>query len=351
MHKIVKEDLENIARSIGDQTQMLSGKTLLLSGGSGFLGLYIVGAIKILNEKVLSKPCRVISIDNYITGSRDNFISNEPDKNITYIETDITNPLSINENVDFIIHAAGIASPVYYQKFPLETIDVAILGTRNLLEYSRSQKNLKSFVLFSSSEIYGDPSQDSIPTPEVYNGNVSSIGPRSCYDESKRLAETICMTYFRKYNTPIKIIRPFNVYGPTMRADDFRVVPNFIIQSLSDKSLTVHDNGNQTRTFCYISDAVVGFLKVLLSQDNGEVYNVGTDVEEMSMTDLAKIVVGLAPKKTEIKLISYPDSYPSDEPRRRKPDISKIKTKLNFKPSVDIKTGLSRTMSWFKDTI
>lgn len=347
MHKIIREDLENIVSGIESQVHKLEGKTLLISGGSGFLGSFIVNTIKFLNEKTLKNPCRVISIDNFITGSRN--VSLEEDKNIVYIEADITKPLEIKEEVNFIIHAAGIASPVYYQKFPLETIDGAIFGAKNLLEYAKSMDNFESFLFTSSSEIYGDPHPDFIPTPETYKGNVSSIGPRSCYDESKRLAETICMTYFRKYKIPIKIVRPFNIYGPGMKVNDFRAVPNFIDQGFKGSILTVHDKGTQTRTFCYITDAIIAILKVLLSNKNGEVFNIGNDDNEISIIALAENIAPLFPKNPEIKLIEYPDTYPADEPSRRCPDITKIRKELGFGPKVNLKTGLSRTVLWFKD--
>lgn len=349
MHQVIKDDLENIISRIKDQVHHLEGTTLLVSGGSGFLGTYIVGVVKFLNEKILHNPCHVISVDNFITGSRNNLNEDQRDKNITYITADVTKPLMIKEKVDFIIHAAGIASPVYYQNFPLETIDVAILGTRNLLEYAKENENFKSFLFTSSSEIYGDPFPEFIPTPETYKGNVSSIGPRSCYDESKRLAETICMTYFKRHNIPVKIVRPFNIFGPGMKSNDYRVVPNFIIQGLKGDTLTVHDKGTQTRTFCYVSDAVVAIFKVLLSDKNGEVFNIGNDRNEISIVDLVKVMVPLFDNKVEMQLVNYPDTYPTDEPSRRCPDITKIRNMLQFQPEIDLETGLKRTISWFRD--
>lgn len=349
MHQIIKEDFENIASRIQDEVSYLEGKTLLISGGSGFLGTYIVGVIKFLNAKFFHNPCRVISVDNFITGSQINLVENGEDKNVIFINTDVTKPLFIKEKVDFIIHAAGIASPVYYQNFPLETIDVAVSGTRNLLEYARTNDKLKSFLFTSSSEIYGDPSPEFIPTPETYKGNVSSLGPRSCYDESKRLAETICMTYFRKYQVPIKIVRPFNIFGPGMKSNDYRVIPNFITQGLKGDTLTVHDKGVQTRTFCYITDAVTAILKVLLSNKNGEVFNIGNDANEISMLNLAKTMAPIFHSEIRIELVNYPDTYPADEPSRRCPDIAKIRKMFKFEPQVDLETGLIRTISWFKD--
>ncbi|MBI3630724.1 MAG: NAD-dependent epimerase/dehydratase family protein [Candidatus Sungbacteria bacterium] len=299
---------------------------------------------------MLKKPCEAVSIDNYITGSKESFIGEISDPRIRRIEGDITKPLSLEGGADFIVHAAGLASPVYYRKFPLETIDSAIMGAKNLLELARV-KNAQSFLFFSSSEIYGDPDPNFIPTPETYRGNVSCIGPRACYDESKRLTETLCMTYHQLYQVPVKIVRPFNVYGPGMKANDYRVVPTFLARGLSGQSLPVHDKGNQTRTFCYISDAMPGFFKVLLSAPGGEVYNVGRDEEEVNMMTLANMVSDLFPGRVRAQLVKYPEIYPADEPQRRCPDLAKIRGQLGYAPQVDLNTGLSRTLAWFRDAM
>ncbi len=345
---IVTEDICLIAEAIKKDAKKLEGKTLLISGGAGFIGSYILATIHELNKKYFSKPCRVISIDNFITGRKRRIVEEIKNENFTFIEADVTKPLDIKEKVDYIIHAAGLASPVYYQKYPLETIESAIYGVRNLLDLGKLKK-IKSFLYFSSSEIYGDPDPNFIPTPETYRGNVSAIGPRSCYDESKRLGETICMVFYDKFKMPVKIVRPFNVYGPGMLPNDYRVVPMFINSALKGKPLPVHDKGNQTRTFCYISDAIVGFLKVLLSKKSGEVYNVGSDMDEINMMKLAMMVSDLFKNKVEVKTVEYPSHYPQDEPKRRCPDLTKIKTSLDYKPSVNLKQGLRRVIKWYKE--
>lgn len=345
---ITKEDIQIIAKAIENDAKKLEGKTLLISGGAGFLGSYIIATIFYLNKKYFSKPCKVISIDNFITGKKRRIVEEIKDKNLVFIKADVTKPLEVKERVDFIIHAAGLASPVYYQKYPLETIESAIYGVKNLLELAK-KKRVKSFLNFSSSEIYGDPDPNFIPTPESYRGNVSPVGPRSCYDESKRLGETICMVYHDKYKVPIKIVRPFNIYGPGMMPDDFRVVPMFVSNALKGKPLPVHDKGNQTRTFCYISDAIIGFMKVLLSKKNGEVYNVGNDQQEINMMDLALAVSRLFNKKIKVQAISYPRQYPQDEPKRRCPDLTKIRTKIGYEPTIELKQGLKRVIKWYKE--
>lgn len=342
----VNEDIKTIVKSIKKEAKVLSGKTVIVGGGAGFLGTYIVGTLMALNKTVLSKPCKIIVLDNFITG-KFNFTLSSKDPNVQFIEHDIRKPLSDSIRGDFLIHAAGLASPVYYQKYPLETIDVTVNGTRNFLDFAR-KNNSKSILFFSSSEIYGDPDPNFIPTPETYWGNVSSVGPRACYDESKRMGETLCNVYRRLYDLPVKIVRPFNVYGPLMKTNDYRVVPNFMVKALQGKPLTVHDKGNQTRTFCYITDAIVGFLKILLSNKNGEIYNVGNDKDEMSISGLAQIISEIAPKPVKIKLIEYPDSYPAGEPHRRCPDLSKIQKDLGYEPKVDIRSGLERTLKWYQ---
>lgn len=345
---IIKKDIKQIVKQIKKEAKMLEGKTILISGGAGFLGSYIVATFYELNKSVFKNPCKVISIDNFITGSKRKIIEEIKDKNFTFIEADITKPLPIKDKVDYIIHAAGIASPVYYQKYPLETIESAIFGAKNLLELAK-QKKAKSFLYFSSSEIYGDPDPNFIPTPETYLGNVSSLGPRACYDESKRLGETLCMTYYNLYNTPVKIVRPFNVYGPGMMPNDYRVIPTFISRALKNEALPVHDKGYQTRTFCYINDAIVGFLKVLLSKENGQVYNVGSDENEINMLGVAQIVADLFDNKIEIHKIPYPKHYPQDEPKRRCPDLTKIRKLLGYSPEISLKRGLARVIKWYRE--
>jgi UDP-glucuronate decarboxylase len=341
-------DLELILHGIKKEAKLLEGKTLLISGGSGFIGSYINATIYFLNKKFLKKSCRVISIDNYITGSRKNFLVDiENDKNFLFLHHDVRLALNINQHVDYIIHAAGLASPVYYQKYPLETIESAILGAKNLLELARITK-IKSFLLFSSSEIYGDPESQSVPTPESYHGRVSSIGPRACYDESKRLAETLCITYNQVFGIPVKIVRPFNVYGPGMKYDDRRVIPTFLYEGLRGHSLPVHDRGVQTRTFCYITDAVIGFFKTLLKGKNGEVYNIGNDKPELGMYELAVIIADLLNTNVKPRRKAYPKDYPAGEPQRRCPDITKAKRELSYSPKIDLKDGLVRTIEWFK---
>lgn len=349
MSNITGRDLKTIIESITEEAKALEGKTILISGGSGFIGSYINAVLYLLNKKVFKNKCRVISIDNYITGSKKNFLLNIKDKNFEFRDGDIRLPVNTNEKVDYFIHAAGLASPFYYKKYPLETIESAILGAKNLLELARITKPI-SFLFFSSSEIYGDPDPNFVPTPETYAGHVSSVGPRACYDESKRLTETLCITYHQIYNIPVKIVRPFNVYGPGMKHIDYRVIPTFIYNGLTGKNLPVHDKGVQTRTFCYITDAITATFKVLTSGKRGEIYNIGNDKPEIGMFELAQIIAEMLGNGVKPKRKSYPLSYPAGEPQRRCPDLTKIRNHLNYEPKVDLKTGLKQTISWFKQT-
>lgn len=345
---IVQDDLAMITKNINRVAYKLSGKTIVVTGGSGFLGRYMVSLFLFLNENVLDKPCRIISIDNYITSSsisNDRFIKS---KYLKRIRHDVVKPLEIKEPVDYIIHAAGIASPIYYRKYPLEAIDVAVNGTRQMLDLAR-KKRVKSILFFSSSEIYGDPPADQLPTKESYKGNVSSIGPRACYDESKRLGETICMTYYELHGVPVKITRPFNIYGPGMRRNDYRVVPMFVYDALKGKSLPVHIRGSQTRAFCYISDATIAFIKILLSDKNGEVYNVGNDTNEITIKELAEVINRIFENKLHLTYISYPKSYPQGDIQRRFPSLDKIKKDLGYVPQVDLESGLRKTIQWCRD--
>ncbi|MDO8430319.1 MAG: NAD-dependent epimerase/dehydratase family protein [bacterium] len=351
MDALIQEDIKNIIDSIKREAPAFDGKTILISGGAGFLGNYLVATFLQLNKEVLKNPCKVIIMDNFITGSQKNLIfASENNPNFKLIEHDVRKPIPTNIDADYVIHAAGLASPFYYKKFPIETIEVAVNGTKNFLEYTK-EKKVKSMLYFSSSEIYGDPDPKFIPTPEEYSGNISPIGPRACYDESKRLGETLCVTYHQLYNLPVKIVRPFNVYGPGMKVNDYRVIPTFMVKAINGENLPVHDKGNQTRTFCYITDAIQGFFKILVSGKNGEVYNVGRDNEEINMNDLGNIITKLAATNSKVQLINYPESYPAGEPKRRCPNITKIKRDLGFNPTVDLETGLARTLVAYRSVL
>jgi len=342
-NKVIQEDIINIAEELRSVAEKLSGKTLLITGGAGFIGSYFLLSIDYLNRNLLSEPCKVISVDNFITGLKYQVAEGQ---NFRSIKHDIANPLKIDEEIDYIIHAAGIGSPRFYRIYKIETIDVGVFGTKNMLEMAR-EKKVKSFMFFSSSEVYGDPEPKFVPTPEGYNGNVSCIGPRSNYDESKRLGETFCRAYFEMHKVPVKMIRPFNIYGPGMRMDDYRVIPNFVAKIFNGEPIPVYGEGDNTRTFCYVSDAMTGFFKVLLADNlNGEPFNVGNEDNEISMENLAKVMAEIFDNKVQIEKTSgLNDAYTTGDPKRRCPELTKIR-KLGYEPKVDLKTGIKRFIEW-----
>ena len=219
--------------------------------------------------------------------------------------------------------------------------------TKSLLERAKTDNSRMLF--FSSSEIYGDPFPEFVPTNEDYRGNVSTRGPRACYDESKRLGETLCWIYQTYFNVHVCVARPFNVYGPGMMPKDYRVLPNFATQIAKKESLKIYGSGNQTRTFCYISDAIIGFMKILLDSKAPDVFNVGNPTPEVSMVELTEIIKKVIKDDFKVELIDYPSTYPADEPNRRCPDITRISKNLGFQPKVNIEEGLARFFRWTKD--
>lgn len=344
--QLVKDDIARIAENLGDLAQRFEGKTILISGGSGFLGKYFVGVFTYLNDNVLKAPCKVISVDNFITGSPHPHFNYKGRDDVLDVWGDVSQPLPVREDIHFILHAAGLASPVYYKKYPLETIESAIAGVRNLLELGRKNKDLEGFLFFSSSEIYGDPDEKAIPTPETYHGYVSSVGPRACYDESKRLGETITQIFHEHHNLPATIVRPFNVFGPGMGHADRRVLPMYAYKALNKEVIPVHGDGHQTRTFCYITDAIEGFLRVLLLGKSGEAYNIGNDENEISMKDLAELFTEIEGNGATYETIPYPDSYPAGEPQRRCPDLTKARQHLEYIPKMNLNDGITRFITW-----
>lgn len=344
MKYYLDSDIEEIYDRNKQLLESLSGNTVVITGAAGFLGRYFLGVFAKTNES-LAEPIRLIGIDSYIT-------SNHPDldasiraiPNLEWIHGDAAIASQLPEKFDYILHAAGIASPQHYRANPLLTIDVTINVTRALLEKAKNDNS--RMVFFSSSEIYGDPSPENVPTKEDYRGNVSSRGPRACYDESKRLGETLCWVYQTYYDTHVSVVRPFNVYGPGMMPTDYRVLPNFAASISRDEKLSVYGTGKQTRTFCYITDAITGFLKVLVEAREPDVFNVGNPSPEINMLDLVSEISKATGKDLHLELQDYPNTYPADEPNRRCPDISRLENVLGFLPKVKLQEGLTRFFVW-----
>ncbi|MBI4969604.1 MAG: NAD-dependent epimerase/dehydratase family protein [Rhodospirillales bacterium] len=340
---LLKTDIAEIADRLTPAAQDFAGKTVLLTGGRGFLGRYFMEVFAELNRRVLKKPCTLVALDNLITAGKEG-AKVEAYPHTKFVEHDVIKPYGWKGALHYVIHAAGIASPFYYRAYPLETLEVAITGTRNMLELAH--KHQARFAFFSSSEIYGDPDAKHVPTPESYRGHVACQGPRACYDESKRVGETLCHIFHETRGTHTNTIRPFNVFGPGMQETDYRVLPNFANRIKGDRPLNVYGSGNQTRTFCYITDAMVGFLLTILKGVPGEAYNIGNPKPEIAMVELVQRIERVLARPVKHNIVEYPDSYPADEPNRRCPDIRKARLQLGFEPAVDLDEGLRRFLVW-----
>jgi dTDP-glucose 4,6-dehydratase len=305
----------------------------LISGAAGFIGSHIC-------DRLLADDHTVVAIDNLITGFKTNVEHLIGHPRFEFLEADVTQPLRISGVLDGVLHLASLASPKHYYAHPIETLESGSSGTRNMLEIARA--NDARFLLTSTSECYGDPEVH--PQVETYWGNVNPVGPRSCYDESKRYAEAITMAYHRHYGVRTTIARIFNTYGPRMALDDGRVVPAFIDQALRGQPLTVYGDGSQTRSFCYVADMVDGLIRLLFSDERYPV-NLGNPVE-MTILQFAEYVREAVDPKLAIRF----EPLPQDDPRRRRPDISKAKRVLDWEPVVDLHEGLKETIRYFRST-
>lgn len=307
-------------------------KTVLITGGAGFIGSHLC-------DFLLEKGFKVLCMDNLITGNLKNIKHLKDNPNFKFINHDVSKHIDIKEDLDFILHFASPASPIDYQKIPIQTLKVGSLGTHNTLGLALAKK--ATFFLASTSEVYGDPLVK--PQPESYWGNVNPVGPRGCYDEAKRFSEAITMAYHRIHNVDTKIVRIFNTYGPRMRIDDGRVVPAFLSQALKNEPLTVFGDGKQTRSFCYVSDLVNGIYKLMLSDINDPV-NLGNP-EERTILEFAEKVLEVTASKSKIDF----KPLPIDDPKVRCPDISKAKELLGWQPEVSLEDGLKKTIDFFKE--
>ncbi|MBI2453320.1 SDR family oxidoreductase [Candidatus Peregrinibacteria bacterium] len=306
---------------------------VLVSGGAGFIGSHLC-------EALLAKGDDVICVDNFLTGTHENIETFLKHPSFTLIEHDITHPFIIDGTLDEVYNLACPASPVDYQNLPLETLFASALGTRNMLDVALSHKSI--FLHTSTSEIYGDPLVH--PQEESYFGNVNCIGPRSCYDEGKRFAESLVTNYANKYGLSVKIVRVFNTYGPKMRKRDGRVIPNFITQAIASFPLTIYGDGYQTRSFCYVSDMISGILAMMETSNFSGPVNLGNP-EEVSIKELSKNIIELCNSNSE--LVYKP--YLENDPKVRRPDITLARRHLHFEPIVSLKDGLQKTINWFKN--
>ena len=307
---------------------------VLITGGAGFVGSHLI-------ERFISKQYNVTVIDNLLTGSKKNvepFLEND---NFTFIDFDVQNHIEISQDLDYVLHLASAASPKAYTQHPINTLKAGSIGTINTLGLAKA-KGAK-YLLTSTSEVYGDPQIS--PQPETYWGNVNPNGVRSMYDEAKRFAEAAVASYNRIYNLDTRIVRLFNTYGPKMKINDGRVVTNFISQAISGEDITIYGNGDQTRSFCFVDDTVLGIIKAMES-DSSEVFNIGNP-NEITILQLAEKVISLTNSKSSIKFVELPE----DDPMQRKPDITKANKKLNWFPEVSLEDGLMKTIEWVENSI
>ena len=305
----------------------------LVTGGAGFLGSHLC-------EYLLDKGHEVICMDNLITGSKQN-ISGIKSGNFRFVNHNVSEFIKLDGDLDYILHFASPASPIDYLELPIQTLKVGAMGTHNALGLAKAKKAV--FLLASTSEVYGDPLVH--PQPEEYWGNVNPIGPRGVYDEAKRFAEAITMAYHRVHGINTKIVRIFNTYGPRMRINDGRAIPNFLKQALTGKDLTVYGNGSQTRSFCFVSDLIEGICRLLISEQN-EPVNIGNP-NEMTIQNLADKILQATGSKS--KIIQAP--LPEDDPKTRQPNITLAKILLDWEPKVSLDEGLKPTLKYFKEQL
>jgi len=305
---------------------------IVITGGAGFIGSHLA-------DHFVAAGHRVTVLDNLITGSLANIEHLFGNERFSFIKHDVTQFIHVSGPVDAVLHFASPASPVDYLKYPIQTLKVGALGTHKALGLAREKKAI--FMLASTSEVYGDPAVS--PQPESYWGHVNTVGPRGVYDEAKRFAEAMTMAYRRYHGVSTRIVRIFNTYGPRMRLNDGRVVPNFIGQALDGSPLTVYGRGHQTRSFCYVSDLVRG-IAALLDEDTGDPVNLGNP-EELRIIDFARLVLRLTGSRSHI--VYRP--LPQDDPRQRRPDITRARRLLGWSPEVSLRDGLERTVAYFAE--
>ncbi|MGE7903197.1 NAD-dependent epimerase/dehydratase family protein [Peribacillus sp. NPDC094092] len=339
-----------LAKLSEEEKKKFENSSILITGCAGLLGFYFMSFFsEFFNELKLKK---VIGIDNFQLGCP-LWVQKINNKNVQILNLDIANIKVADAknlyNCNYIIHMASIASPPFYRKYPLKTVEANVWGLRNLLDIYIN-KDINGFLYMSTSEIYGEPDQTFIPTPETYRGYVSTIGPRASYDESKRFGETLCYLYSKEYSLPIKIARPFNTFGPGMRLNDKRVAADFAQSVINNQNIFVYSDGSPTRTFCYVTDGIVGYIKAMLYQ-SFDVFNIGIDKPEISIKKLAEIYETIGKSllnfnKNIVYKTSNDPNYLSDNPTRRCPDISKAKSLLNYNPTIEVEEGVYKFLTF-----
>lgn len=353
MNKILEEDMKYIAGNFGS-IDRFSNSDIVITGCAGFLGFYFVNFFSYLMKEGV-KIKSLYLLDNFILGKHGwlNGIKNKNTKIKFFdISKDSLGRIEGIKNADFIIHMASIASPSFYRKYPLQTMEANVWGLKNLLDFYQKIP-IEGLLFFSSSEVYGDPPSAFIPTREDYRGHVAFVGPRACYDESKRFGETLCYAYAAKHGMPIVVVRPFNNYGPGMNLNDKRVPADFMNSVINNRNIEIYSQGTPTRTFCYVADAIVGYLKAL-TYGKYDCFNIGIDRPEISVRQLAEIYKDSGKKisgyKGKILFKKHKDrNYLVDNPSRRCPDISKARKLLGFVPAIMVQDGVGRYLRFLKE--
>jgi UDP-glucuronate decarboxylase len=351
-NSILREDLDYVRGRLPD-AEHFKGNTIVVTGAAGFLGYFFCHFFASLIAEGAG-PKTVILLDTFVLGRPAwlDSLTSACERIRAYafnIATDELETIPEAGEAAYVLHMASIASPTFYRRFPLETVDANIWGLRRLLDYYQGKK-LRGLLFFSSSEIYGDPPQEHIPTSETYRGNVSCTGPRACYDEAKRFGETLCEIYAKQRSAPIRVVRPFNNYGPGMNLEDRRLPADFAKNVMHGSNLVIHSRGTPTRTFCYVADAVVGYLLALVHSEY-DVFNIGIDVPEISVAELAAIYARHAQRITgRTVTVEYQTSedkeYLTHNPERRCPDIAKARERLGFDPAIKVDDGVGRFLEY-----
>lgn len=344
---IIREDARKVVDNLGRALEPLAGSNVLVTGAAGFLGSFFLDVLDAFNQRHADNPARVTALDTFMVGppERISHLLGRPWMSLR--TADVSEPQEIAGDFQWIIHCASIGSPPIYRANPLKVIAANVTGTWNLLEAAR-RTGARGMLNFSSSEVYGDPAV--VPTPEGYNGNVSFTGPRACYDESKRLGETLCTTYFRLHKMPVKVIRPFNVYGPGQRLDDGRIIPDLLRAGLEGEAIVLFSDGAATRSFCYVSDfAEACLMLMVMPEADGEAFNVG-NAEEVSIAQAARTMAAAAaepPLPVRFEK-SAETAYLVDNPQRRCPDLAKLERFTGFRARVSLREGLGRALTSYR---
>ena len=348
--EIIRADCRGVVANLGRLLDPLAGSTVMITGAAGFLGGFFLDVFDAFNASRGDNPARIVAVDSFLVGMKRRFEHLSGRSWLSFREADISRPLEFEVHPDWIIHLASIGSPTFYRSRPLEVIAANVQGTWNMLELAY-KGGAKGMLVFSSSEVYGDPVI--VPTPETYWGNVSFTGPRACYDESKRMAETLCATYSRLHRTPVKVVRPFNVYGPGQRLDDGRIIPDLMQAALAGGPLVLYSDGAATRSFCYVADFIEACLTLLIMPEaDGEAFNVGnaTEVTIATVAHTLAAIAGDPPLTVEMR--ANPDvTYLVDNPQRRCPDLSKLVRLTGFEARIGLREGLARTLTSYGERV